>query len=70
MNIPVEVAGVKVNPGDMIVADEDGVVVVPKDKAAAVLKKAQELDDTEHKMYPFVEKFKSVKEAVEKFGRI
>lgn len=70
MNIPVEVAGVMVNPGDMVVADEDGVVVVPKDKAAAVLKKAQELDDTEHKMYPFVEKFKSVKEAVEKFGRI
>ena len=55
---------------DIVVADEDGVAVVPKDKAAAVLKKAQDLDDTEHKMYPFVEKFKSVKEAVLKFGRI
>ena len=54
----------------MLSADEDGVVAVPRAKAAEVLKKAQELDDTEHKMYPFIEKFKSIKEAVSKFGRI
>ena len=58
-------AGVRVNPGDIITADEDGVAVVPRAKAAEVLKKAQELDDTEHRMYPFIEKFKSIKEAVE-----
>ena len=44
--------------------------VVPRDKAAEVLKKAQELDDTEHRMYPFLEKFKSMKEALARFGRI
>lgn len=70
MNIPVVCGGVTVNPGDIVAGDEDGVVVVPKEKAAEVLKKAQELDDTEHRMYPFVEKYKSVKEAVQKFGRI
>jgi regulator of RNase E activity RraA len=70
VNIPVTCAGVRVNPGDIITADEDGVAVVPRAKADEVLKKSQALDDTEHSMLPFIEKFRSIKEAVAKFGRI
>lgn len=69
-NIPVTCAGVRVNAGDIVTADEDGVVVVPRAHAADVLKKAQDLDDTEHRMLPFIEKYKSMKDAVAKFGRI
>ena len=70
VNVSVTCAGVKVNPNDIITADEDGVVVVPREHAAEILKKAQQLDFTEHSTYPFIEQFKSLKEAVAKFGRI
>jgi len=70
VNVPVTCAGVKVNPGDIVTADEDGVVVVPKAHAADVLKKAQDLDYQEHSTIPWIEKLRSIKDAVAKFGRI
>jgi 4-hydroxy-4-methyl-2-oxoglutarate aldolase len=69
-NVPVTCAGVRVEPGDIVTADEDGIAVVPRARAADVLKKAQDLDYTEHSMIPFIEKYRSIKEAVAKFGRI
>jgi 4-hydroxy-4-methyl-2-oxoglutarate aldolase len=69
-NIPINCGGVEVRPGDIVAADMDGVVVVPVEHAAEVLKRAQELDNTEHSMYPFIEKYRSMREAVAKFGRI
>jgi len=41
INVPISCGGVAVRPGDIIVADGDGVVVVPKDEATAVLSRAQ-----------------------------
>ena len=62
--------GVTVAPGDIVAADSDGVVVIPRAKAVEVLNLAQQMDFKEHSMYPVIEKLKSIQEAVKQFGRL
>ena len=69
-NIPVVCDGVPVKPGDIVVADNDGVAVVPIARAREVLKLAQDMDFKEHSMYPVIEKLKSLGDAIRQFGRL
>jgi regulator of RNase E activity RraA len=69
-NIPVTCDGVEVRPADIVVADGDGIVIVPRAKAGEVLALAQEMDFKEHSMYSIIEKYKSIQEAVKRFGRL
>jgi regulator of RNase E activity RraA len=48
-NVPVAVAGVRVNPGDVVVADGDGVIVVPQDVALDVARHAAKEHESDMK---------------------
>ncbi len=48
VNVPIQCAGAVVSPGDIVAADGNGVVVVPKAESGAILEAAQRLLQTEH----------------------
>jgi regulator of RNase E activity RraA len=68
--IPLVCNGVPVSPGDIVVADSDGVAIIPKAQAQAVLTLAQQMDYKEHSMYALIEQLKSIVQAVRKVGRL
>jgi 4-hydroxy-4-methyl-2-oxoglutarate aldolase len=47
INVPVHVGGIVVSPGDIVVGDDDGVVIIPLAMASAVLEKARFRDRKE-----------------------
>ena len=49
INHPIRCGGVVVHPGDVVIADDEGIVVVPLAKAEEVLKKAQAKADADSK---------------------
>lgn len=69
-NEPVICGGITVNPGDLIVADLDGVVVVPKAHVSAVLEMATEIEMREAEQARLIRETKSLREGLAKYGRI
>jgi len=47
INIPVEIGGVRVCPGDIVVADDTAVAIVPADKAREILQQCQRREEFE-----------------------
>lgn len=66
---PVRCAGVMVNPGDYIVGDADGVVVVPQAAAEKVVAMLKDYDAKESKMVEIIKREKSMLKALEIYGR-
>jgi 4-hydroxy-4-methyl-2-oxoglutarate aldolase len=70
VNVPITCGGVLVEPGDIIVADEIGVTVVPNAKLAEVLKLAREQAQREEFTRREIAKGKTVAQLLAEFGRI
>lgn len=66
--VSVEVGGVRVNPGDLIVGDIDGVLVVPRDVEAEVIERAFEKASTENVVCKMIDAGMGATEAFAKYG--
>lgn len=66
--IPIEIGGVRINPGDIVFADLDGIVVVPKEIETEVFTKAFEKGRTEKNVLKAIQKGMSSVQAFEHFG--
>jgi regulator of RNase E activity RraA len=63
INKPISIAEVQVKPGDLILADDSGALVVPWERAAEVLKVAQEIAAKEEAIEEAIESGKTLREA-------
>jgi len=70
INIPIQCAGVLVNPGDLVLGDEIGVVVIPLENATEVLTKAREQAEKEEKTRAKIREGKTVEQLLAEFGRL
>jgi regulator of RNase E activity RraA len=52
----VSIGGVRVNPGDLLVGDRDGVVAVPKERFEQVAEVAQRIDEAENRIREAIER--------------
>jgi regulator of RNase E activity RraA len=67
-NTTAVVGGVTVSPGDVVVADVDGVVVVPEDVAGEVLEDAETEKETESELRAAIEGGMSALDAYDEYG--
>lgn len=70
VNVSISCGGVLVNPGDIVLADEIGVVVVPREEAREVLARAQAQAAQEEATRRRIKEGKTVEELLSEFGRL
>ena len=68
VNAEIQFAGVQVHPGDYVVADGSGTIIVPQARAADVIAKGEEIAARETRMAEAVRKGASIVEVMESGG--
>jgi regulator of RNase E activity RraA len=67
-NQEIEFAGVQVHPGDLVIADGSGVVIIPRSKEEEIVRAAETVAATEARMAEGIRQGMSVLEVLEKLG--
>ena len=67
-DVPIECGGVSVNPGDLVLGDRDGVVVVPRDRAEEVIGGAETKVGAEREMREDLRRGRPMSEAFATYG--
>jgi len=67
-NVPIEFNGIRVNPGDIVYGDRDGVLIVPKEIEKAVFEGAIEKARGEQQVKKALESGMSTVDAFNKYG--
>ena len=70
VNVPVQCGGIVVNAGDMVIADEIGVTVVPFGDLERVLDLAREQAEREEATRQRIKQGRTFEQLLEEFGRI
>jgi regulator of RNase E activity RraA len=70
LNGIIQCGGIRVRPGDIMVADGTGVVVIPQEKAREILKEAQAAEKAEERFVEQLKKGKTFLEAQKSTGRL
>ncbi|MGK7394382.1 MAG: RraA family protein [Candidatus Cyclobacteriaceae bacterium M3_2C_046] len=66
--VPLQIGDVFIRPGDIVLGDIDGVLVVPRDVAYDVLLRAEEIKRNEEKIFGWVREGQSIKDITDKGG--
>ena len=66
--IPLEIGNVFIKPGDVVIGDVDGVLIVPREVAYAVLIRAEEIKENEKKIFGWVKEGQSAKDITDQGG--
>ena len=70
INVPITCGGTLVDPGDIVLADEIGIVAVPQGEAEEVLRAAEELAEREEETRGLIKQGKTLDELLGEFGRL
>ncbi|MBS7638976.1 MAG: RraA family protein [Candidatus Bathyarchaeia archaeon] len=70
VNVPIEYGGVRINPGDIVVGDDDGIVIIPRDRLAEVIERAKHIDELERREAEEIRRGRPFSQVIREYSRV